>query len=50
MAKTNLPVKKSKVTIEITTSAWERFKKKCKKADLSASERVRQLVAADLKV
>jgi macrodomain Ter protein organizer (MatP/YcbG family) len=50
MAKTTLPVKKAKVTIEMSATVWNRFKKKARKAELSGSERVRQLIVADLKV
>jgi hypothetical protein len=50
MAKTNLPAEETKATIGISKTVWKRFKAKCKKAGLSASERIRQLVAADLKV
>lgn len=34
----------------VPARTWERFQKKCKGAKLSAAERLRQLIANDLKV
>jgi hypothetical protein len=50
MAKAKQPAAITNATVQISTNLWERFKKKCKKAGTNASERFRELVAADLKV
>jgi hypothetical protein len=50
MAKAKREVAITNATVQISKTVWDRFKKKCKKANLSASERFRELVAADLKV
>jgi len=39
------------VTVKgVSASQWKKFKSKCAKANLSASERIRQLIADDIKV
>ena len=50
MANTKKPVELTNATVQISKKTWDRFKKKCKKAGTNASERFRELVAADLKV
>ncbi len=45
------PVEKTKVTVSgVSKRSWSRFLSKCKKAKVSASERIRQLIDADVKV
>lgn len=40
-----------KVTFSgVPARTWKSFQSKCKKANLSAAERLRQLIAADVKV
>lgn len=42
---------KTKITVgDVNKNKWTRFKAKCKKANMSASERIRQLIDADIKV
>jgi len=51
MAKTTpqaVPVE-SKVTFQVNRKKYEQFKRKCKKAGISASQRLRELIALDVK-
>lgn len=45
------PVEKTKLTVDgVVRRSWIRFKSKCKKQNVSAAERIRQLIDADIKV
>jgi len=50
MANTTATPSEVKATIVMNRRQWERFKRKCRKANTNASERLRELIKQDLKV